>query len=84
VRHTTFLRFCWLGHAEHMESERTPKCLLNGELFRVCRKGRPRKRSFQDVKDDLRRMRIGKWKEKAQERNTWLLIVKEGKGHQGL
>jgi hypothetical protein len=48
-----------------MESERTPKCLLNGELFGVRRRGRPRKRWPQDVKDDLRRMRIGKWKEKA-------------------
>jgi hypothetical protein len=33
---------------------------------------------------DLRRIRIGKWKEKAQERNTWRLIVKEAKAHQGL
>jgi hypothetical protein len=67
-----------------MDSERTPKCLLNGELFGVRRRGRPRKRWLQDVKDDLRRMRIGKWKEKAQERNTWRLIVKEAKAHQGL
>jgi hypothetical protein len=67
-----------------MENERTPKCLLNGELFGVRRKGRPRKRWLRDVKDDLRRMRIGKWKEKAQERNTWPLIVKEAIVHQGL
>jgi hypothetical protein len=42
-----------------------PKCLSNGERFGVRRRGRPRKRWLQDVKDDLRRMRIGKWKEKA-------------------
>jgi hypothetical protein len=69
---------------EHTEIERTPKCLLNGELVGVRRRGRPRKRWLQDVKDDLRRMRIGKWKEKAQERNKWGLIVKEAKAHQGL
>jgi hypothetical protein len=46
-----------------MESERTPKCLLKGEILGVLRKGRPRKRY---VKDDLRRIRISKWKEKAQ------------------
>jgi hypothetical protein len=76
VRHAISLRLSWLGHVEHTESERTPKCLLNGELFGVRRKGRPRKRWLQDVKDDRRRMRIGKWKEKAQEQNTWRLIVK--------
>jgi hypothetical protein len=67
-----------------MESERTPKCLLNGELFGVRRRGRPRKRWFQEVKDNLSRMRIGKLKEKAQERNTWWSTVKEVKAHQGL
>jgi hypothetical protein len=36
------------------------------------------------VKDDLRRMRTGKLKEEVQERNTWRLIVKEAKAHQGL
>jgi hypothetical protein len=58
VRHAKSLRKC-------LESERNPKCLLNGELFGVHRRGRPRKRWLQDVKDDLRRMRIGKWKERT-------------------
>jgi hypothetical protein len=34
--------------------------------------------------EDLGRVRIDKWKEKAQERNTWRLIVQEAKAHQGL
>jgi hypothetical protein len=84
VRHAKSLRLSWLGRVERMESERTPKCLLNGELFGVHRRGKPGKRWLQDVKDGLRRMRIGKWKKKAQERNTWRLIVKEAKVHQGL
>jgi hypothetical protein len=50
-----------------MESDRTLKCLLNGKFFGVSRRERPRKRWFQEVKDDLRCMRIGIWKEKAQE-----------------
>jgi hypothetical protein len=44
VRHAKSLRLSWLGHVERMESERTPKCLLTGELFGVRRRGRPRKR----------------------------------------
>jgi hypothetical protein len=84
VRHAKSLRLSWLGHVEYMESEKTPKCLLYGEIFGVCQMGRPRKRRLQDVKGDLRRIMIGKWKEKAQERNTWWLIVREAKTHQGL
>jgi hypothetical protein len=37
-----------------MESERTLICLLNGELFGVHRRGGPRKRWLEDVKDNLR------------------------------
>jgi hypothetical protein len=83
-----FLKLCViiqnLDHVEHMESERTPKWLLNSELFGVHSSGRPRKRWLQDVKDGQRQMRTGKWKEKAQEQNTWWLIVKETKAHQRL
>jgi hypothetical protein len=52
-------------------------------FFGFRRRGRPRKRWLQDVRDHLRRMRIGKWKEKAQERNTWPLIVKKPKATKG-
>jgi hypothetical protein len=50
-----------------MESEGTPKYLMNGKLFGVRRRGKARKGWLRDVKDDPRRLRIGKWKEKAQE-----------------
>jgi hypothetical protein len=30
VRHTKYRRLSWLDHVEHMESEETPKFLLNG------------------------------------------------------
>jgi hypothetical protein len=49
----------------------------------VRRRRRPRRRWLQDVKDDMRRMRTGKWKEYRNE-NTWQLIVKEAKAHQRL
>jgi hypothetical protein len=84
VRHVRSLRLSWLGHVERMESERALICLLNGELLGVRRRGRPRKMWFRDVKNDLRRIRIDKWKEKAQEQNPWRLIVKEAKARQKL
>jgi hypothetical protein len=40
VRLAKSLRLSWPGHVEHMESERTPKCLFNGELFESPQKGK--------------------------------------------
>jgi hypothetical protein len=54
VLHAESLRLSWLGHVESMKSERTPKFLLNGDIFGIRRRGRPRKWWFQDVKNDLR------------------------------
>jgi hypothetical protein len=79
VRHAKYFRLSWLVMWSVWRVRGTPKCLLNCELFGVRRRRRPRKRWFHDVHDDLRRIRIGKSKEKAQE-----LIAKEAKTHQGL
>ncbi|PSN29951.1 hypothetical protein C0J52_23407, partial [Blattella germanica] len=49
VRFVESLRLRWLGHVERMETERTPKKLLTGEIIGVRRRGRPRTRWFQDV-----------------------------------
>lgn len=84
VRFVKSLRLRWLGHVERMETGRTPKKLLTGEIIGVRRRGRPRTRWFQDVTADLRKMRIVRWKEKAQDRDAWRLIVKEAKAHPGL
>jgi hypothetical protein len=52
-------------------------------MFGVRRTGRRGRRWLQGMKDDPRRMRIDKRKEKAQERYTWLLIVKKPKRTKG-
>jgi hypothetical protein len=51
ARHANSLRLSWLGHVDRMESERTPKCLLNGEILEVRRRGKPRKRWLQNIKE---------------------------------
>ena len=56
-----------------METQRTPKSLL-AEIIDVRR--RPRMRWFQNVKNDLRHMRIEEQKEQAQNQDKWRLIMR--------
>jgi hypothetical protein len=61
-----------------------PRRMMEGRLFTGRRKGRPRLRWMDDVLADLRAMRIKQWKEKAEDRQRWRLVVKEAKAHPGL
>jgi hypothetical protein len=51
------------------------------ELYANRRIGRPRLRWTDDVTDDLRKMDIRGWNERARNRDQWRLNVKEAKAH---
>ena len=44
-------------------------------------KGRPRLRWDDDVRDDLRKMGVNNWKQKAQVRKPWRGIIEQTKTH---
>jgi hypothetical protein len=44
----------------------------------------PRKRSLQDLEEDMRFMQVGRWWEKMQSKEEWRRIVREAKAHPGL
>ena len=61
-----------------------PKRLMKGEIIGPKKTGRPRRRWIQDVEQDLKKMKIMKWKELVQQRDIWKEVVKEAKARQGL
>jgi hypothetical protein len=67
-----------------MDEMAMPKRVLKGKLHAKRRIGRPRLRWADDVTDDLRKMGIRGWTEKARNRDQWRLIFKEAKAHPGL
>jgi hypothetical protein len=63
-----------------MDETAMPKRVLKGKLYAKRTIGRPRLRWIDDVPDNLRRMGIRSWTEKARNRDQWRLIG-EAKAH---
>jgi hypothetical protein len=63
-----------------MKDNAMPKRMLKGRLYSKIRKGRPRMRWLDDVKNDLKKMKVKGWIEKMRNREQWRL-VEEAKAH---
>jgi hypothetical protein len=53
-------------------------------LYSTKRRGRPKQRWINDVTEDLKKLKIIGWKEKAKNRVAWRQLVEEAKTHTGL
>jgi len=79
VRHIKSKRLSWLGHVERMPDERILKIIYKWRPYATRPKGRPRLRWDDDVRDDLRKMGVNNWKQKAQERKPRRAIIEQAK-----
>jgi hypothetical protein len=67
-----------------MDATRTVKKLTEWEPCLSRPVGRPRLRWFEQVEEDLRRMKVRSWRKKCGFRRLWNEIIKQAKTHQGL
>jgi hypothetical protein len=77
VRYVKAQRISWLGHIERMPDDRTVKKITNWKPIAP----RPKQRWEEDVKNDLKAMKVQNWKKLAQDRNKWKGIIKQAKTH---
>ena len=70
-----------MGHIERMPDERAVKSIYKWKPHATGPEGRPRLRWDGDVRDDLRKMGVNNWKQKAQERKPWRGIIEQAKTH---
>ena len=64
---------------ERMPDERVVKSNYKWKPHATRPKGRPRLRWDDDVRDDLRKMGVNNWKQKAQGRKPWRGTIEQAK-----
>jgi hypothetical protein len=67
-----------------MEENRMVKRVFEGHADGRRKTGSPRKRWLDDTEEDLRLMKVKRWRKKATEREVWAKIVWEAKALHGL
>jgi hypothetical protein len=67
-----------------MTNERVAKAIYKWKPHATRLKGRPRVRWEDDVRNDLRKMGVTIWKQRAQERKQWKEIIEQAKTHKAL
>ena len=81
VRYIKAQRLRWIGHVERMKEHRIPRKIYKASMTGRRRKGRPRNRWKDEVEEDLRRMNVRGWREKAKEKKEWRGVVRQAKAH---
>jgi len=84
VRFINAQRIKWLGHIQRMDQGRPTRKLLDWKPMGIRLVGRPRQRWQEDVREDLKKLKVKNWKEIAQDRRTWRDLAEKAKTHKGL
>lgn len=76
-------RLRWAGHVERMAEARVPKQLMIGTIGGKRRKGRPRVRWRTEIENDIKFLKIARWKEKARDRKLWKRTINQAMSQLG-
>jgi hypothetical protein len=69
----------WIEHVVRMDQGRTVKKILLSKPKGSRRRERPRRRCLENVEKDMRKMKIKRWRRKADEREEWASVINEVK-----
>jgi hypothetical protein len=72
-------RLSWFGHINRMPEISIVKKIYKWKPFTNRPVGRPKSRWRDDVRKDLKKMKLTKWTEQVQDRLKWKVIVEKAK-----
>jgi hypothetical protein len=67
-----------------MDANRMSQKILYKKIYTKRVRGRPKLRWFDDVREDLRILKVKDWRFTVMDRDAWRLLVQEAKAHNGL
>jgi hypothetical protein len=72
-------RISWLGHISSMEAGQTAKRIYDWYPHTMRKRGQPKIRWKDDVREDLKNLGIYNWITRTQDRSSWKEIVEQAK-----
>ena len=72
-------RLSWFGHLHRMSEERTVKEGYKWKPILIRPLGRPKNRWEDDIRDDIKKLKIKNWTSCIQDHNNWKLCVEKAK-----
>ena len=79
VRFIKAQRIKWLGHVQRRDQARPTRKLLEWKPMGIRPVGRPRQRWQEDVMEDLKKLKVKNWKERAKDRRIWRDLAEKAK-----
>ena len=79
INHIKAQRLIWLGHLHRKEEERMVKKVYNWKPMSIRLQGRPNNRWEDDIRNDMKKLKIKNWISCIQDRNMWKSFVKRAK-----
>ena len=79
INYVKSTRMSWFGHTHRKPETSIVKKIYKWQPLATRPGGRPKNRWDDDVKNDLRKMKITKWSELARDRLEWKKIVEKAK-----
>jgi tRNA(Glu) U13 pseudouridine synthase TruD len=79
INYTKAQRFGWFGHLQRMAEERMVKKVYKWKPMFRRPLGRPKNRWEDDIRNDMKKLKIKNWTNCIQGRNNWKLDVEKAK-----
>jgi len=79
INYVKVQRLSWFGHINRMPETSTVKRIHKWKPFTGRLAGRPKCRWEDDVRNDLKKMKLMKWAEQVQDRPEWKDVIEKAK-----